>query len=116
MRLTLKDKLAKDALNQERYRYGTDFLQNLIFCNGFPVIVKGKYDIASREENRLVFMIPHYLKQTVYCFSLTACKLCHSLSGTSRRCCKCNLQTVFIKNTYCDTGYRKRLSELQEDE
>ena len=23
---------------------------------------------------------------------------------------------IFIKNTYCDTGYRKRLSELQEDE
>ena len=75
MRLTLKDKLAKDALNQERYRYGTDFLQNLIFCNGFPVIVKGKYDIASREENRLIFMTIRPYNETVK----TMPKICSEL-------------------------------------
>lgn len=56
MRLTLRDRLAENAVLREKCLHGTDFLENLIFCGGRAVIVKGKFDAAGREENKLIFM------------------------------------------------------------
>ena len=56
MRLTLRDRLAENAVLREKCLHGTDFLENLVFCGGRAVIVKGKFDAAGREENKLVFM------------------------------------------------------------
>ena len=50
-----KERLASNAINKERCRNGTDFLENLIFCDGRAVVVKGKFNIASREANKLIF-------------------------------------------------------------
>ena len=56
MRLTLQDRLAENAVLREKCLHGTDFLENLIFSGGRAVIVKGKFDAAGREENKLIFM------------------------------------------------------------
>lgn len=50
-----KERLSANAINKERCRNGTDFLENLIFCDGRAVVVKGKFNIASREANKLIF-------------------------------------------------------------
>ena len=55
MRLSFRDRLAENAVRREKCLHGTDFLENLIFCGGRAVIVKGKFDIAGREENKLIF-------------------------------------------------------------
>lgn len=56
MRLTLRDRLAENAVLREKCLHGTDFLENLVFCGGRAVIVKGKFDAAGREENKLIFI------------------------------------------------------------
>ena len=38
----MAERLAANAINKERHLTGTDFLENLIFCNGRAVIVKLK--------------------------------------------------------------------------
>ncbi len=55
MRLSFRDRLAENAERRGKCLHGTDFLENLIFCGGRAVIVKGKFDIAGREENKLIF-------------------------------------------------------------
>ncbi len=55
MRLTVIERLEIKAFNEKRCRTGLDFLEHLIFCGGSTVIVKGKFDIASRAENKLIF-------------------------------------------------------------
>ena len=55
MGLSLRDRLAENAVSREKCLHGTDFLENLIFCGGRAVVVKGKFDAAGREENKLIF-------------------------------------------------------------
>lgn len=54
----------ENKMNKERRRYGEEFLEKNVFCNGKPIIVKGKFDIRSKEENKLIFYaIRPYIEQ-----------------------------------------------------
>ena len=57
MKLTKKAKQAEKELAAERCRNGTGFLEHYIFCGDKAVVVKGKFNIACREENRLIFTV-----------------------------------------------------------
>jgi hypothetical protein len=50
-----KERLTLNAINKERCCNGADFLDNLIFCDGRAVVVKGTFNTASRKANKLIF-------------------------------------------------------------
>ena len=63
------------AINKERCRYGTEFLENLIFSSGRAVVLKGKFNIASKEANKLIFTTIRPYNETIK----TMKKICDEL-------------------------------------
>lgn len=64
-----------DLIKQERYRYGEEFLEKLMYCNGQAVIVKGKFHKDSREKNKLIFFTIRPFNEKIK----TMLKVCNEL-------------------------------------